>query len=48
MSNCASPPTIEDDVAAGIPSLHRPTIVAPGASYEVELPSIDAECSVVV
>ena len=32
----------------GYQRLHRPTIAAPGASYEVELPSIDAECSVVV
>ena len=47
MSSCASPPRSKTTSPRGYQSLHRPTIVAPGASYEVELPSIDAEFSVV-
>lgn len=47
MNNCAGPPRSKTASPRGYFSLHRPTIVAPGASYEVELPSIDAEFSVV-
>ena len=36
MSDCASPPRSTTTSTRGYPSLHRPTIVAPGASYEVE------------
>ena len=43
ISSCASPRRSNTTSPQGYPSLHRPTIVAPGASYEVELPSIDAE-----
>jgi hypothetical protein len=46
MSNGAGPPQSKTASLRGYCSLHRPPIVAPGA-YDVELPSIDAEFSVV-
>jgi transposase InsO family protein len=43
-----APTTIDTDVAVGLPEPHRPTIVDPGTSYEVERRSIHTECSIVV
>ena len=48
MSSCASPRRSNTTSPQGYQRLHRPTIGAPGASDEVELPSIAAEFSVVV
>jgi transposase InsO family protein len=48
MNICAGPPRSKTASPRGYSSLHPPTIVAPGASYEVELSPIDRECSAVV
>lgn len=45
MSNGVGPLRSMTVSPRGYSSLHRPTIVVLGASYEVELPSIDAEFS---
>src|SRR5262245_4075080 len=45
MNNCASPRRSNTTSPQGSQRLHRPTIVVPGASYEVELPAIRVEFS---